>query len=505
VAELSPQRAYRAACPGCGAPVEFRSAASTYAVCGFCQSTLVRTGEALSRVGKMAELFDDFSPLQLGTSGKYNNKNFSLVGRLQYKYPGGTWNEWYAWFDDAQTAWLSEDNGAYVWMQALPITRALPEAPRFIPGSTTAINGQPFNIASVEQVSLMAAQGELPRLPALGVPFFVVDLRSEQGDVISLDYAQQPPSAYKGRAVTLDELQCTGLREDMQSNAASSKELKAQNFNCPNCGASVSLALASTQNVTCSSCHSIIDVSQGLGGQLAHTQQEERAEPIIELGSSGTLQGKQWQVVGFLQRMGRETSDPDETFSWCEYLLYNRKAGFQFLVDATDGWSLVKPVTGAPTVKGSTARYLNNNYNLQYSYNAEATYVAGEFYWNVMRGQTTFNQDYIAGKSVLSREQAGSEITWSLGAKLSGQTVAAAFKIKDRDEAFKREDVTPLTQAASFDASSLGSLWIWIFFIVFIFVLVRCDNDCDPQVENCSSSRSSGGSYGGYSSGGGHK
>ena len=50
------QRAYRAPCPGCGAPVEFRSAQSTHAVCGYCQSTVVRSGEVLTRIGKMAEL-----------------------------------------------------------------------------------------------------------------------------------------------------------------------------------------------------------------------------------------------------------------------------------------------------------------------------------------------------------------------------------------------------------------------------------------------------------------
>ncbi len=85
----APQRSYRAPCPGCGAPVEFRSAQSTHAVCGFCQSTVLRQGETLLRIGKMAELFDDHSPLQLQASGIWNNKPFTLVGRLQYKYAEG--------------------------------------------------------------------------------------------------------------------------------------------------------------------------------------------------------------------------------------------------------------------------------------------------------------------------------------------------------------------------------------------------------------------------------
>ncbi len=91
--EQSPQRGYKAACPNCGAPVEFRSAASAFAVCSFCRSSIVRDGEALRRIGQSAELFDDHSPLQLGAAGRHQGAAFVLVGRLQYRYAEGTWNE----------------------------------------------------------------------------------------------------------------------------------------------------------------------------------------------------------------------------------------------------------------------------------------------------------------------------------------------------------------------------------------------------------------------------
>ena len=69
MATTAPQRSYQAPCPGCGAPVQFLSAQSTHAICAYCQSTVVRSGEKLARIGKMAELFDDHSPLQLMASG----------------------------------------------------------------------------------------------------------------------------------------------------------------------------------------------------------------------------------------------------------------------------------------------------------------------------------------------------------------------------------------------------------------------------------------------------
>jgi len=193
------ERVYRAPCPGCGAPVEFRSAQSTHAVCSFCRSTVVRDGDTLSRIGKMAELFDDHSPLQLMASGRWQARAFTLVGRLQYKGSSGTWTEWNAVFDDGSAATLAEDNGAYVFSLPAPANRELPAAERFRVGATTAIAGKTFNIASNESVALMSAQGELPKLPPLGQPFPMVELRSADGEVLSLDYGVTPAAVSRGR------------------------------------------------------------------------------------------------------------------------------------------------------------------------------------------------------------------------------------------------------------------------------------------------------------------
>jgi predicted RNA-binding Zn-ribbon protein involved in translation (DUF1610 family) len=504
----TPQRAYRAACPGCGAAVEFRSLASTHAVCGYCQSTIVRDGDALTRIGKMSEVFEDYSPLQILSQGKFNGTGFTVVGRLQYKYREGMWTEWLCALDDGKTASLSEDNGSFVWSQTAATQRTLPQPHQWVIGNTTAINGRGYSVSSIQKVALMAAQGELPKLPPIGQEFTVVELRSATGEVISIDYSTQPPSLSAGVAVALENLQLTGLRDLSNKTGAGGKEVKGRHFNCPNCGSAVDVKLETSQSITCGNCLSLIDLSQGIGSELKAAVQEEPVRPIIPLGSIGTLQGKSWQVVGFQHRVGQELDDPDEHFGWDEYLLYNAKAGFIFLVDTTEGWSIVKPVTGAPEANTSRqVKHQGATYTLQYAYNAETTYVAGEFYWRVERGQKTYNEDYASGKLLLSREQSkgtgGQEITWSSGSKVDSQVVVNAFKLKGQEAKFNR-DVAPL---ASSDDSGL-SIVSWIVLIVIIFIVFslmsQCSRKCDPQVENCSSSyRSSGGSYGGYSSGGG--
>ncbi|MBP6279063.1 MAG: DUF4178 domain-containing protein, partial [Rhodocyclaceae bacterium] len=63
--------AFSANCPACGAPVVFKSSVSFHAVCEFCRSTLVRHGGNLENLGKMADLLEDASPIQLGTEGNF--------------------------------------------------------------------------------------------------------------------------------------------------------------------------------------------------------------------------------------------------------------------------------------------------------------------------------------------------------------------------------------------------------------------------------------------------
>ena len=51
----------------------------------------------------------------------------------------------------------------------------------------------------------MSAQGELPQLPPLGHPFDMVELRSADGEVLSIDYGT-PAQRGAGRSVLLEDL-----------------------------------------------------------------------------------------------------------------------------------------------------------------------------------------------------------------------------------------------------------------------------------------------------------
>ena len=70
----------------------------------------------LEEVGKVAQLKEDGSPLQMFSSGYYKGKEFTIVGRIQLEFPAGFWNEWHLNYD-TDSAWLGETNGTYVFTQ----------------------------------------------------------------------------------------------------------------------------------------------------------------------------------------------------------------------------------------------------------------------------------------------------------------------------------------------------------------------------------------------------
>ncbi|MEY4763378.1 MAG: hypothetical protein RI907_51 [Pseudomonadota bacterium] len=497
------------------------------AVCSFCRGTLVREGEALRRIGHSAELFDDHSPLGLGARGSWAGESFTLVGQLQYSYQDddgeeGRWTAWHAAFDNGRSACLSEDNGTYVltWPQAdapppLDTLQALPI------GAGLTLRDQRWTLTSRVQARVHAMAGEWLALPDLKQPFAFYELRNPRGEVLSVDTSTQPPQVDLGRQLHLADLNLSGLprRDDGRAN------IRARGQACPSCGSALQPTLDTTQSIVCGSCKAVVDISKGLGADLAFYKQDNGLPPLIDLGKRGQLSlggvAIAWQVVGYQERHNVPASADEESWFWREYLLYNEQAGFAFLVDALDGWSLVQPVTGAPTTVGDKASYQGVDYRKkEESYSAQTTYVLGEFYWPVRKGQKTLNTDYAGSGAranlVLNREMAGQEVTWSAGRALDAQDVMRAFHIEaTRRQAFER-DVSATSESWTSKALVYGLI---IAFFVLVSMIESCGDSCSDvrdtygensqEYQQCRASRHSsggyGGSYGGYTSGGSHK
>jgi hypothetical protein len=196
--------------------VRFASAAP-FAVCAHCQSLLLRRDIGLETVGKVASVPEDISPLQLGTSGVFDQRHFTLVGRIRKVWDQGSWNEWFALFDDHRLGWLAEAQGDLVMTFEQPLDaptkgRLLSVLGQVAPGSVFPIGGRKFSASDIKQVVCAAADGELAAYVPNGTAMTCVDLHGPGLEFATLERVGQHVSLFVGRFVEFDECRFSGLR-----------------------------------------------------------------------------------------------------------------------------------------------------------------------------------------------------------------------------------------------------------------------------------------------------
>ncbi len=196
-------------CPNCGAPVVFRWSSSVQTVCEYCKSILVRTDLDLKKVGEVADLPPDSSPIQIGTEGKYRNKSFVAIGRIIYEYEQGTWNEWHVMTNDGLSHWLSDAQDEYCY--TFPSTgRKVP--PKVQVGEEYTWDGVLYTVTVITQARYRGVQGELPFEYWDKEECTFADLRSHSGEFATIDYSDDAPALYLGWMVDFDDLHLANLR-----------------------------------------------------------------------------------------------------------------------------------------------------------------------------------------------------------------------------------------------------------------------------------------------------
>ena len=432
-------------CPSCGAPVEFKSGQSIVVICNYCRSAVARTDRELKDLGKVAELVETGSPLDIGLRGKWRDQTFELTGRAQLGHQmGGQWDEWYATFSNGWLGWLAEAQGRFYLTFQYPIPEGV-QVPSFDELQLgQAIQGLPWNtplmVAETGRATALGAKGEIPYLLTPGDTYFYADLSGAQSSFGTLDYNETPPLVFIGNEVTLAELGITTTRAPEREE----RRVGAAAVSCPHCGSPLELrAPDKTERVTCPSCNSLLDVNQG---QLRFLQSLEQPsfQPVIPLGTTGDVPEGKMTVIGAMQR---SVTIQGTQYFWSEYLLYSPPIGFRWLVDSDDHWNYVRAVPpGEVSESGRYAHFQNKNYRIFQDAQCRVECVLGEFYWKVEAGEQVRGVDYVAPPLMLSKEESrayiadpeepsgkrrvAGEINWSLGTYLTVPQIEKSFGVK---------------------------------------------------------------------------
>ncbi len=245
---------------------------------------------------------------------------------------------------------------------------------------------------------------------------------------------------------------------DLPSNSVSS-------FNCPSCGAAVVIRAAGiTLTAVCSACGAICDSENGNFKLVKKAHELLNIKPLIELGTKGKIRGQIFQLIGFMRRFEKEY--PNEP--WDEYLFFNPFNGYCWLVEYKGHWNFYKVTKNSPkNYLGSKIDFLGDKYQIFHKGNAVVQFVVGEFYWRVRVGDSVKTLDAIYPPHILSKEQDGSEVIWSIGEYLEPQEVEAAFHPKPMPV---RHGVAPSQPSKSKGA---GEAWAAWFLILLALVMIQ--------------------------------
>lgn len=466
-------------CPSCGAPFRFRGASSVVGVCGYCKATLVREGADLENIGKQAELLEDDSPIQIGTVGRHRNQQFSVAGRIQYRYGAGVWSEWYVLFGDGRGAWLSDASREYT-MTYLSAPQEVPPYGDLQPDQELLLGRERYRVMNLEQAEVVAGEGELPFKFTAGWKADVVDLRGPGTRFATIDYSDEVPHIYIGEKLPFDVFGFSNLR-DVQRTGFTRQ--RATMFKCAGCGAPIEKRLTTTEVVACGSCGTVTDVT-GTVGQLVQRNEKNAvaADPTLPVGGSGKWNGVTWEIVGFMRR---SVTYEGVRYPWGEYLLHNVEQGYAWISEYQGHFSFIRAASDLPKVskmafsaRQPDASYLGKRFRHFQNSKARTDQVLGEFYWTVKVGDMVVCDDYVAPPLILSCERTRNEITWSLGEYMDASRLWSAFQLKGKPP--KPVGVAP-NQPSPHEGRVFRYWMVFLMATIVGFIMMSLVSDFTPE------------------------
>lgn len=395
------------------------------AVCEYCRATVIKEAGAVRDLGKMSEVLEDYSPIQVGTSGVHGGRGFTVVGRLQLRYDAGMWNEWYVLFDDGAGGWLSDASGQYVLTLEQPLTETWPSFEELRPGRQYRFGLGQHTVADKRIAQCVGGQGELPFRVGPGWQARVADFRREN-TFATLDYSDgDKPLLYNGFAVTLPALQAQLLRDDEQIKASAGRYRgRVESLACPSCGTAIGYQPGTATNLVCPACQTRMDVSTPQVQVLAKGEASERVRLTLPLGATARINGQDVRVSGAMVRVD------DEGEEWFEYLLFGPTGSFLWLVETNDGWSRSEVLDTWPTPANPVVEELMLDrlpYRKLYDYDATVRYAAGAFNWRVAVGDRVRVSEFEHGSTRLAAELSDEELSWSRSVPVADDQIRTWF------------------------------------------------------------------------------
>ena len=422
---------HAASCPNCGAPLVYRWSSSVQTVCEYCRSIVVRTDVDLKKVGQVADLPSDASPIQLSTEGRYGDKGFVVAGRILYQYEQGTWNEWHIVLDGGADGWLSDaQNESRV---SVPHQRpTIPTLAQAALGRSFIWNGTQFTVVSRTLAHYAGVEGELPFEYWDKTDVTFVDLRSEGADFATIDYSDEAPALYIGKAVDFDDA-AAEERPHVRGLVRWRTHTVAGPSACaPSTAPTAGQRLPSARSATRSTSSARAAARFSMPPIPASRSCSSTPTPFARSRSFRSAPAASCTTSSMKSSGSRSarSSSTVSTYQLARVPAVQSVSRVPLPHASTQGhWNVVSTINalpgGGPTPDGRRrGRMAGTGTGTSRPPPRQTTFVLGEFPWQIRVGDTTTGSDYVAPPLMLSAEvDADKEVTWSLGQYMSGSQI----------------------------------------------------------------------------------
>jgi hypothetical protein len=203
-------------CPQCNSALKCLTGFSVCIVCPQCHSVVAREKSTVVNSSVNEAIPEDMSPVAIGTTGKWGDVSFEIVGRIKFVSGKRYNNQWVLSMSDGSYNWLGEGYGFY----SLFKKDSLAEIPaKFLKIKKagehfSSLSGQTFFVDNILMNKTCFCEGELPEEVLFSKEFISIESSNSKLEVALVNiYSKTEIHYYSGQIVTFDQMNFKNLRD----------------------------------------------------------------------------------------------------------------------------------------------------------------------------------------------------------------------------------------------------------------------------------------------------
>ncbi|MBI5247913.1 MAG: DUF4178 domain-containing protein [Desulfomonile tiedjei] len=408
-------------CPSCGAANLVTNPGILMKVCDYCKTAIYWDDESALRAGQKSMDLPESTRFKVGATGKVKGQSFRVLGRLSYAYENGSWNEWFVEMQDGRILWLSEDEGELFLERPLTLTGPVPEHSALKPGMEVSLgNNKTGIVEELGQARCIGGEGEIPFQVEIGEIYAYADGASPDGSFsfgLEYDSTNGPPRAFIGQIIE--------IKSSRSEQKAAPESRLGQIIRCPSCGKPYEGArVETTAMVVCAACGSGLELDEAKAKVVGKNIGRE-PKFTFQTGTPLTLEKVKYQVMGRLLYV-------ENKYQSFEYVLHNPDAGYLWLSEEDDHFTLSRPshvAVAIPPVHKARQKIAVGQETFRFYEQGAQTlqWVDGALPWRAVVGEKTNYTHLVKPPECIDREISGTEVETFRGRYIGHDELKAAL------------------------------------------------------------------------------